>query len=145
MTATCGILAAGLDWALYSVLLRWRPAELEPLVFLTATVALGCVPLTGLYLWDLTQGHGFLLNPANLAALGYVALFPSVLAYVIWNRAVAELGANRTGQYIHLMPLFGALLAALLLGEQPGWFHAAGFGLIAGGLWLASGAARPHR
>jgi drug/metabolite transporter (DMT)-like permease len=132
------ILAAGLDWALYSVCLRWRPTGLDPLVFLTATVALGCIPLAVLYAWDLLMGRGFAPTPANLAALGYVALFPSVLAYVIWNRAVADLGANRTGQYIHLMPVFGAMLAAMLLGERPGWFHGAGFVLIMTGIWLSA-------
>lgn len=132
------ILAAGLDWALYSVCLRWRPADLDPLVFLTATVAIGTLPLAGLYGWDLWQGHRFDPTPLNLAALGYVALFPSVLAYVIWNRAVAELGANRTGQYIHLLPVFGALLAMLLLGERPAWFHGAGVLLIALGIWLSA-------
>jgi drug/metabolite transporter (DMT)-like permease len=132
------ILAASLDWALYSVCLRWRPAGLEPLVFLTATVALGCVPLAGLYAWELSLGRGFAATPGNLAALGYMALFPSVLAYVIWNRAVAGLGANRTGQYIHLMPVFGALFAIALLGERPRWFHGAGVVFIAGGIWLAA-------
>jgi drug/metabolite transporter (DMT)-like permease len=132
------ILAASLDWALYCVCLRWRPAGLDPLVFLTATVALGCVPLAALYAWELSLGRGFLATPSNLAALGYVALFPSVLAYVIWNRAVAGLGANRTGQYIHLMPMFGALLAIALLGERPHWFHGVGVVFIAVGIWLAA-------
>jgi drug/metabolite transporter (DMT)-like permease len=136
-TGDLWILAAGLDWALYSVCLRWRPADLDPLVLLTATVAIGTLPLAGLYGWDLWQGNRFDLTPTNLAALGYVALFPSVLAYVIWNRAVAELGANRTGQYIHLLPVFGALLAVILLGERPGWFHGVGALLIGGGIWLA--------
>ena len=132
------ILAANLDWALYSVCLRWRPKDLDPLVFLTATVAIGCVPLAALYAWDLAMGRGFAIAPANLAGLGYVALFPSVLAYVIWNRAVADLGANRTGQYIHLVPVFGALLAVALLGERPEWFHGVGFVLIAAGIRLSA-------
>ena len=132
------VLAAGLDWALYSVLLRRRPAALGALPFLTITVALGTLPLAGLYAWDLARGHRFAIDAANLAALGYVALFPSVLAYVIWNRAVHELGANRTGQYMHLMPVAGALLAVLLLGEQAHWYHALGFLAIGVGLWLAS-------
>lgn len=132
------ILTAGLDWALYSVCLRWRPKDLDSLVLLTATVALGCVPLALLYAWDWSAGNRFDVTPAHLAALGYVALFPSVLAYVIWNRAVAVLGANRTGQYIHLMPLFGALLAVLLLGERLAWFHWTGFALIAAGIRLSA-------
>lgn len=137
-TGDLWILAAGLDWALYSVCLRWRPAGLDPLVFLTATVGLGTLPLAGLYGWDLGQGNRFDPTPVNLAALAYVALLPSVLAYVIWNHAVARLGANRTGQYIHLLPVFGALLAALLLGERWRWFHWVGVALIALGIWLSA-------
>jgi drug/metabolite transporter (DMT)-like permease len=132
------ILAAGLDWALYSVCLRWRPTGLEPLTFLAAIICIGLIPLTGLYAWDLAQGNRFVINPTNLAVIGYVAVFPSVLAYIFWNRAVQEMGANRTGQYIHLMPAFGALLAMLLLGERLLWFHAAGAGLIAIGILLAT-------
>ena len=67
-----------------------------------------------------------------------VALFPSILAYVFWNQAVAALGANRTGQFLHLMPAFGAILSMLFLGERLYWFHALGILLIALGLWLAA-------
>jgi drug/metabolite transporter (DMT)-like permease len=132
------ILVAAVDWALYSVLLRWRPDELAPEVFLTALVALGLVPLAGLYGWELARGHGFALNATNFAAIGYVAIFPSVLAYVFWDRAVNELGPNRTGHYLHLMPAFGALLAVALLGERLHGFHLAGALLIAGGIVLAT-------
>jgi drug/metabolite transporter (DMT)-like permease len=132
------ILAAGLDWALYSVCLRWRPSELEPLTFLSAIMGIGLIPLIGLYAWDLALGHRFAINATNLGAIGYVGLFPSVLAYIFWNRAVDEMGANRTGQYMHLMPAFGALLATLVLGERLLWFHAVGAGLIALGIVLAT-------
>jgi drug/metabolite transporter (DMT)-like permease len=132
------ILAASLDWALYSVFLRWRPAELEPTAFLGAIVFIGVLPLAALYGWDLSAGHRFAVNATNLAAIGYVALFPSVLAYVFWNRAIAEMGPNRTGQYLHLMPAFGAALAILLLGERFQAFHLAGAILIAAGIVLAT-------
>ena len=117
------MLGAVASWALYSVCLRWRPAGLDPLAFLTVTMAIGLVPLLPLYLWELRQGLGFEVNGITLGAIGYVALFPSVLAYVIWNRAVAQLGANRTGQLLHLMPAFGAMLAMPLLGERMHGFH----------------------
>jgi drug/metabolite transporter (DMT)-like permease len=132
------ILAASLDWALYSVFLRWRPAGLEPKTFLTAIIAIGLLPLAVLYAWDLAAGHRFALNATNLAAIGYVALFPSVLAYVFWNRAVAEMGPNRTGQYLHLMPAFGAALAIVLLGERLQAFHLVGAVMIAVGIVLAT-------
>ena len=132
------IIIACLDWALYSVCLHWRPAGLAPATFLTAIVVIGLVPLAGLYTLELTAGHGFTPDAVTLGAIGYVALFPSVLAYLFWNRAIAEQGANRTGHYIHLMPVFGTLLAVLLLGERLHGFHLLGGLLIGAGILLAT-------
>jgi len=131
------VLAAVASWALYSVCLRWRPQGLDPLVLLAATIVTGLAPLLPLYLWDLGQGSGFTLDAVSIGAIGYVALFPSVLAYIVWNRGVEALGANRTGQFLHLMPVFGTLLSIALLGEQLQGFHLAGIGLIALGIGLA--------
>jgi drug/metabolite transporter (DMT)-like permease len=132
------VLLTTLDWALYSVLLRLRPAELDPLALLTTTVAMGLPPIAALYAWELSTGVGFAPSPANLGTIAYVALFPSVLAYVIWNRAVAELGANRTGQYMHLLPVFGTVLGVLVLGETLAWFHWVGAAAIAGGIVMSA-------
>ena len=132
------VLAAVASWALYSVCLRWRPADLDPLAFLAVTMGIGLIPLLPLYRWELGQGLGFEADAVSLAAIGYIALFPSVVAYVLWNRAVATLGANRTGQLLHLMPAFGAVLAMPVLGERLHGFHLAGIGLIAAGIALAT-------
>ncbi len=132
------VLGAVASWALYSVCLHWRPAGMDPLAFLAVTMVIGLVPLLPLYQWELGQGQGFELDAVTLGAIGYVALFPSLLAYVLWNRAVAELGANHTGQLLHLMPAFGVMLAMPLLGERMHGFHLAGIGLIAGGIILAT-------
>lgn len=131
------ILAAVTSWALYSVCLRWRPQGLEPLLFLAATIVTGLVPLLPIYLWDLARGSTLELDVVTVGAVGYVALFPSIIAYVFWNRGVAELGANRTGQFLHLMPAFGTLLSMLLLGERMETYHLAGIGLIAAGILMA--------
>jgi drug/metabolite transporter (DMT)-like permease len=66
-----------------------------------------------------------------------VALFPSVLAYLFWNRGVELVGASRAGLFINLIPVFAALLSALLLGEPPRAYHGIGLLLIAGGMLLA--------
>ena len=132
------ILAAVLSWALYSVCLRWRPAELRPLNFQAATMVLGVLILTPLYDWDLAHGRTFAVSGATVASILYLALFPSILAYIFWNRAVAELGANRTGQFLHLMPAFGAILSMVFLDERLHAFHGVGVVLIALGIWLAT-------
>ncbi|MBK8507895.1 MAG: DMT family transporter [Candidatus Competibacter sp.] len=132
------VLAAVLSWALYSVCLRWRPAELKALNFQAATMVFGTLILAPLYGWDLLQGHTIAVNTATVGTVLYLALFPSILAYIFWNRAVAELGANRTGQFLHLMPAFGAVLSMIFLGERLYAFHGAGIALIALGIWLAT-------
>ncbi|HXH02610.1 MAG TPA: DMT family transporter [Candidatus Competibacteraceae bacterium] len=134
------IFAAGVSWAGYSVLLvKWRPTGLHPLSFLGFTIAFGVLAILPLYLWDwLIRGHGFIPGPVTLGSIGYVAVFPSVLAYIFWNRAVTELGANRCGQFLHLMPAFGTVLSWLLLGERLYAYHWLGIGLIAAGIYLAT-------
>ncbi|MBK7542063.1 MAG: DMT family transporter [Candidatus Competibacteraceae bacterium] len=132
------VLAAVLSWALYSVCLRWRPAELKPLNFQAATMVFGTLILGPLYAWDLSRGRTVALNAATVGTVLYLALLPSILAYIFWNRAVAELGANRTGQFLHLMPAFGAVLSMIFLGERLYAFHAAGIALIGSGIWLAT-------
>jgi drug/metabolite transporter (DMT)-like permease len=138
------VLAAAISWALYSVCLRWRPAGLQPLDFQATTMLIGVMILTPLYAWDLAQGRTIAINAATVGSILYLALFPSILAYIFWNRAVVELGANRTGQFLHLMPAFGAVLSMIFLGERLHGFHAAGIALIALGIWLATAYGRPQ-
>src|SRR3546814_6224139 len=83
------MLVAVTDWAIYSVLLRYRPAEIPPLAFLAATIFFGLVVLTPFWLWEVSTGA---VMPASLPAAGavlYVALFASLLAFICWNRSVA--------------------------------------------------------
>jgi drug/metabolite transporter (DMT)-like permease len=71
-------------------------------------------------------------------AIGYVAVFPSVLAYLFFNRGVELIGSAATGQYLNIMPAIGAGLAVLFLGEQLRLFHLTGAVLIAAGILLAA-------
>jgi drug/metabolite transporter (DMT)-like permease len=70
-------------------------------------------------------------------ALLYIAIFPSIISYLVWNYAMKRLGAAVGGQYIHLMPLFGSVMAVLFLGEAIQLFHIVGALLIGMGLWLS--------
>lgn len=133
------VLGAILSWALYSVcLMKWRPPGLHPLALLSATIAIGVLVLLPFYAGEAAGGVVPKINGVTLASIGYVAVFPSVLAYLFWNRAVAELGANRCGQFLHLIPAFGAIMSMLFLGERLYGFHAVGIGLIALGIYLAT-------
>jgi drug/metabolite transporter (DMT)-like permease len=84
-------------------------------------------------------------DPTSVLAIGYVAAFASVLAYLSFNRLVALVGPNTAGLAVHLVPVFGTVLAVLLLGEVPRRHHAVGMALIAAGIWFAArkGGPRP--
>ena len=81
---------------------------------------------------------GWLLISFLMGAVAYVAVFPSILSYTFWNRGVDLIGANRAGLFIHLMPLFGSVMAIAFLGESPQLYHLAGAVLILIGLVIAS-------
>ena len=131
------VISSSIGWALYSLTLRKKPNKLSGLSFLTYIVFFG-VCFNGLLLC---------INPLNepplpmtldtLFAIGYVAIFASLGAYICWNYGVAQLGAQVAGQYIHLMPLYGVVLAFLFLNESLTSNHWIAGLLIATGLILA--------
>lgn len=126
------------NWALYCVLLRRRPPALEPGVLLTVSIAAGLLFLTPAFLVELIRGTDFRFNTETIASLVYVALFASVIAFVCWNRGVSAVGANRAGLFMHLIPVFSALLAMGLLGEDLLGHHLAGIFLIVIGIYLTT-------
>jgi drug/metabolite transporter (DMT)-like permease len=138
------VLGAVAAWAMYTVLLRWRPAELSSEAFTGALILAGVVALAPLYAWDYAMGARTLWRASTVAAVAYFAVFPSVLAYFFWNAAVARLGANRAGAFLHLVPLFGTVLSVMFLGERLAGYHYAGAVLIFGGIYVASRRPRPQ-
>lgn len=132
------MLVAMVLYALYSTLLRRRPA-VSSLSFLASTLAIGALLLAPVTLAEALSGARLApLSSGSLAALLYVVLFPSIIAYLCFNRGVELIGANRAGPFFHLIPLFGATLAFIFLGERPGVHHGIGALLIIGGVVLAS-------
>ena len=131
-----GIILVGVVlYAGYSLLLRRRP-QVHPLSLLLVTFVLAALFIAPLYAHELIQGRTFQPTWQAMAGIGYVALFPSFLAYLCFNRGVELIGAGPAGQYMHLMPVFGAVLAVALLGEPFHPYHAAGVVLI--GLGIAA-------
>lgn len=122
-------------YALYSALLPKRP-NMHPMSFLTVTFGVGAMGLLPLYLWEIAAVGTFTLTPAVAGSIGYVAVFPSIVAYFCWNRGVAVIGANRTGLFINLIPVFAAGLAVVLLGETLMAYHLWGMALIVAGFVL---------
>jgi drug/metabolite transporter (DMT)-like permease len=131
------MLAAVVSYAIYTALLRLRP-PVHGLSFVFATFTVGAALLLPFYV-----GESLLVRPLPLSmhatlAIGYVAIFASILAYLAFNRTVELLGANVAGLAVHLVPVFGTVLAVVLLGEALELYHVVGIALIACGVWLAT-------
>jgi len=132
------LVIAAAAWTLYTVCLRRRPAAIDAPALLGTTVILGAAFLLPLYLVEAAGRREAVWNLASYASLGYFAVFPSLLAYLFWNRGVAQIGVNRAGLFLYLIPLFGVALAVVFLGERLHLFHVVGAALIFSGVYLAS-------
>jgi drug/metabolite transporter (DMT)-like permease len=129
---------AALLWSLYSVLVRRRPAVLPPVVLLFACVIVGLAMTAPLYAWESAHGSALVLSVDTVLAIAYVGVFASAVAFLCWNRGVALVGASVAGLYLHLMPVFAAILAMLFLDERPAPYHGVGLVMIGIGLFLAT-------
>jgi drug/metabolite transporter (DMT)-like permease len=142
------MLFATATWAWYSWLLikppadRPDPPELRHnwSAWLMAQVIPGLMwsgAFTGLE-WALVPDLHIHWNWPLWAALAYVALGPSILAYFCWGKGVSNAGPQIAGFFVNLTPLFAAVLSAAILGEWPKTYHAIAFALIVGGIIVSS-------
>lgn len=132
------MLLAVIVWAFYTVGLHWRPSGIHPMLMLTAFTVVGLIALAPAYAWEISQERFIHMTTGAFAGILYTGTLPGFLGYVFYNRAVAEVGASRASQFIHLMPVFGTLLSAMFLSEIPQIYHGTGIALIFFGISLTS-------
>jgi len=119
-----------LIYALYATLLKSKPKEIHQISFLAFTMGAGAAFLAPVYAADVAMGNTFTLDLKAILILAYIVLFPSLLAYLFFNRGNELIGPNRAAPFYHLIPVFGSALAIVFLGERPEPFHAVGYGLV---------------
>ena len=122
-------------WTAYSLLLRRRPADLPPDVALMASIVPALVVLLPVALLGGAKLPA--PTPVVVGAVLYIAVFASLIAFSLWAYGVAAIGPERAGQYVHLMPIFGAVLSTVLLGEHVVAAQLAGGAFVFAGLWLS--------
>jgi drug/metabolite transporter (DMT)-like permease len=132
------VVAASFAWSLYSVFAKFRPKGLGDFEFFTSIVYIGLFWLVLVYLG---MGYSFfediVLVKKHYPSFLYVALFPSLLSYYFWHMGIREIGASRTGQFTHLMPLFGSIMAYIFLDEKLSLYHIVGAILVGLGIYLS--------
>ncbi|HZP79546.1 MAG TPA: DMT family transporter [Pseudolabrys sp.] len=131
------ILANMAIFSVYAAYLRLRP-KIHGLSFIFLLSVISAVLTFPFFVAESLSGFTFKADVETAIAIAYVSIFPSVIAFAAWNRGVEIIGANRAGPFLHLVPIYTAVLSTLLLGEHLALFHIAGFALILCGVWLAS-------
>lgn len=131
------LLAAIVGYAISVALLRQTP-KVHPFSFLFATFGLAAAMLLPAYLVEAFLGHPMPASGVAIGTVVYTAIFPSIVAWLAFNRAVALVGPNVSGLTVYMVPVFGVILSALVLGELPQLYHAFGIPLIVTGIVLAT-------
>lgn len=132
------IISATLTWALYSVLLKYKKLSLTPTQFFAFMVVLGFIMMLPLYLYftpSITNDLTLVYKHSEIIL--FMVIFPSILSFLFWNRGILEIGAEKTGQFTHLMPIFGTILAFLFLEETIMSYHFFGMVFIFLGIYLS--------
>ena len=125
-------------WSIYTIALRFRPRGMHFLSFLFVIVCIGDVAIIPFYAIETALGYPMHWSPGAIATIAAVALFSSVLSYIFWNRGVEQVGASVAGLFVHLMPVFGVMLAWLILDERLELYHVFGIALILCGIYVTS-------
>jgi drug/metabolite transporter (DMT)-like permease len=121
--------------SLYPVLLHKTP-DIHPLSLLAILILFGTLVSLPLFLIDLLQGNSVQINRQVVLGLLYIAIFPSILSYMFWNRGIEIIGANRAGLFLNLVPILTAIMAYVFIDETISWYHLLGFLMVIGGMVL---------
>jgi drug/metabolite transporter (DMT)-like permease len=136
------MLLAVVIWTAYSLLLRRRPADLPSPVALVASIAAALTMMVPVVYLGARTPVAALGSFPVLLSIAYIAVFASAIAFLFWTYGVSRLGPTRAGQFVNLMPIFGAGLAFSVLGEVPTPAQAAGAALVLSGIALVESFAR---
>ncbi|MET0542844.1 MAG: DMT family transporter [Variovorax sp.] len=127
---------ACLLYTFYALGLRRRP-EVPAIVFFAATALVASLMSLPLLAGEIAMGKFIVPTPKAWLLIAFIGLLPSYVSQLTFMRAVALIGPARAGVYVNLVPIFGPLLAVLVLGEPLSAFHAVALGLVLGGIWIA--------
>ena len=132
------MVVAMFSWAMYSALLRKKKFELSQIALLQTIISAGLILLLPAYLIEMTLGYRANIHLPFILTLSYVVLFPGLASFIFWIKGISIIGSNRSGIFLHLMPIFSTLLAILIFNEKFMAFHLIGSVFIITGIILSS-------
>ena len=125
-------------WALYSSLLKKKKYEISQITLLEVVIITGLLFLIPIYFIEMSMGNLIKLEKPFLLTLTYVVFFPGLASFFFWIKGIAIIGANRSGVFLHLMPIFGTIMAIVIFNEQFMFYHFLGTIFILSGIILSN-------
>ena len=132
------MVVAMFSWALYSALLRKKKLEISQLSLLQTIISAGLIFLLPAYFIELSLGHKANINLPFILTLSYVVLFPGLASFILWIKGISIIGSNRSGIFLHLIPIFSTMMAIIIFKEKFMIYHLIGAILIITGIILSS-------
>lgn len=138
------ILAAVLLFGGYTILLSRKPPLhwLSSITLISIAALVSSVPVA---LGEWALGYGQMPDRQGWAVIAFTVVFPSIVSQSFYIRGVELIGANRANLFINLVPIFGTILAVLVLGEALEPYHVAALALVLGGIAIAERGRRAER
>ena len=127
-----------LSWATYSVLLKKKKYELSQLTLLEVVISFGFLFLIPIYFIEYQMGFRIELDSNFIKVLSYVVLFPGLISFIFWIKGISLIGANRSGVFLHLMPILSAIMAIIIFNEKFMFYHMLGAIFILIGILLSN-------
>ena len=126
------------SWALYSSLLKKKKYEISQIALLEVVIITGLIFLIPIYFIEMSMGNLIKLEKPFYLTLTYVVLFPGLASFFFWIKGISLIGANRAGVFLHLMPIFGAIMAMIIFDEKFMFYHLLGAVFILCGIILSN-------
>lgn len=132
------MLVACFFFAYYTILVRQKPAELTPKVFLFSVFVIGTIFLFPFYIWEHLFYKKVIFDTKTVLATSYVGIFASLVSYYLWNEAIRLIGTSKTALIYYLIPVFSGILAYSFLGQTIVLTQIISMGIIITGLLITN-------
>ena len=132
------MVVAMFSWAIYSALLKKKKHKLSQISLLETIISMGLIFLFPIYIIEMKMGYHVILNVPFVLTLVYVVLFPGLASFIFWIKGISIIGANRSGIFLHLMPIMSTILAIIIFEEKFMFYHLVGAILILIGIFLSN-------
>ena len=132
------IIVAMFSWAIFSTLLKKKKLKVSQITLLQVVIIFGLIFLTPIYIIELLLGNYIVLEKPFFLTLAYVVIFPGLLSFLFWIKGISVIGANRSGIFLHLMPIFGSIFAIIIFKEKIMFYHLIGAIFIIFGIRISN-------